>query len=80
MYAIRSYYVPFYADQRDETFPLIIAGGPCAFNPEPLADFFDAIVIGDGVITSYSIHYTKLYESVLDKRRILEIYLNVIVV
>ncbi|MBF0303199.1 MAG: TIGR03960 family B12-binding radical SAM protein, partial [Desulfamplus sp.] len=29
-------------------FPLIIAGGPCTFNPEPLADFFDAFVIGDG--------------------------------
>ena len=40
--------IPFYADQRDDTFPLIIAGGPCAFNPEPLADFFDAFVIGDG--------------------------------
>ncbi|MCP4721201.1 MAG: TIGR03960 family B12-binding radical SAM protein [Desulfobacteraceae bacterium] len=40
--------IPFYADQRDETFPLIIGGGPCAFNPEPLADFFDAFVIGDG--------------------------------
>ncbi|MCP3939904.1 MAG: TIGR03960 family B12-binding radical SAM protein [Desulfobacteraceae bacterium] len=40
--------IPFYADKRDETFPLIIGGGPCAFNPEPLADFFDAFVIGDG--------------------------------
>jgi len=40
--------IPFYADQRDTDFPLIIAGGPCAFNPEPLADFFDAFVIGDG--------------------------------
>jgi radical SAM family uncharacterized protein/radical SAM-linked protein len=40
--------IPFYADQRDELFPLIIGGGPCAFNPEPLADFFDAFVIGDG--------------------------------
>ncbi|WP_035235490.1 TIGR03960 family B12-binding radical SAM protein [Desulfobacter vibrioformis] len=40
--------IPFYADQRDDSFPLIIAGGPCAFNPEPLADFFDAFVIGDG--------------------------------
>ncbi|MCG8685587.1 MAG: TIGR03960 family B12-binding radical SAM protein, partial [Desulfobacterales bacterium] len=38
----------FYAEQRDDSFPLIIAGGPCAFNPEPLADFFDAFVIGDG--------------------------------
>nr|WP_320190575.1 TIGR03960 family B12-binding radical SAM protein [uncultured Desulfobacter sp.] len=40
--------IPFYAEQRDENFPLIIAGGPCAFNPEPLADFFDAFIIGDG--------------------------------
>ncbi len=40
--------IPFYADQRDDSYPLIIAGGPCAFNPEPLADFFDAFVIGDG--------------------------------
>ncbi len=40
--------IPFYADQRDDTLPLIIAGGPCTFNPEPLADFFDAFVIGDG--------------------------------
>ncbi|MCP3875522.1 MAG: TIGR03960 family B12-binding radical SAM protein [Desulfobacteraceae bacterium] len=40
--------IPFYADERDDVFPLIIGGGPCAFNPEPLADFFDAFVIGDG--------------------------------
>jgi radical SAM family uncharacterized protein/radical SAM-linked protein len=40
--------IPFYAEQRDDSFPLIIAGGPCAFNPEPLADFFDAFIIGDG--------------------------------
>ena len=40
--------IPFYADQRDDSFPVVIAGGPCAFNPEPLADFFDAFVIGDG--------------------------------
>ncbi len=33
---------------RDERFPLIIAGGPTTFNPAPVADFFDAIVIGDG--------------------------------
>jgi radical SAM family uncharacterized protein/radical SAM-linked protein len=40
--------IPFYAAQRDDAFPLVIAGGPCACNPEPVADFFDAIVIGDG--------------------------------
>jgi radical SAM family uncharacterized protein/radical SAM-linked protein len=40
--------IPFYAAQRDGAFPLIIAGGPCTCNPEPVADFFDAIVVGDG--------------------------------
>jgi len=40
--------IPFYAEKRGEDFPLIIAGGPCAFNPEPLAEFFDLFVIGDG--------------------------------
>ncbi|MFH2093906.1 MAG: TIGR03960 family B12-binding radical SAM protein [Pseudomonadota bacterium] len=40
--------IPLYSAQRDDTFPLVIGGGPCAFNPEPLADFFDAFVIGDG--------------------------------
>ena len=40
--------IPFFSRERDECFPLIIAGGPTAFNPAPVADFFDAIVIGDG--------------------------------
>jgi len=40
--------ISLYASQRTEGYPLIIAGGPCAFNPEPLADFFDALVIGEG--------------------------------
>ncbi len=35
------------ADRRDEH-PLVIAGGPCAFNPAPLAAFIDAFVIGEG--------------------------------
>ncbi len=40
--------IPFYASQRDHTYPMIVAGGPCTCNPEPVADFFDAMVIGDG--------------------------------
>jgi radical SAM family uncharacterized protein/radical SAM-linked protein len=36
------------ADQRTDEEPFIIAGGPCTCNPEPVADFFDAIVVGDG--------------------------------
>jgi radical SAM family uncharacterized protein/radical SAM-linked protein len=40
--------IPLCSKDRDSNFPLIIGGGPCAFNPEPLADFFDLFVIGDG--------------------------------
>ena len=40
--------IPFLSSQRDEDMPLIIAGGPCTVNPEPVADYFDAMVIGDG--------------------------------
>src|SRR5262245_56708100 len=40
--------IPIRAVARDATHPLVIAGGPCAFNPEPLAPFLDAVVLGDG--------------------------------
>jgi radical SAM family uncharacterized protein/radical SAM-linked protein len=40
--------IPLRWDQRGEEHPLIIAGGPCVCNPEPMADFFDAMVFGDG--------------------------------
>ena len=40
--------IPFMSSERDNSFPIIIAGGPCTCNPEPVADFFDAIVVGDG--------------------------------
>ncbi len=40
--------IPLLAADRDEKSPLIIAGGPCAYNPEPLAPFFDAVLLGDG--------------------------------
>lgn len=36
------------SDKRSENDPIIIAGGPCTCNPEPVADFFDAMVVGDG--------------------------------
>lgn len=40
--------IPLLSRDRGESHPLVIAGGPNAFNPEPLADFIDAFVIGDG--------------------------------
>ncbi len=40
--------LPLKSSDRDESHPLVIAGGSCAFNPEPLANFIDAFIIGDG--------------------------------
>jgi radical SAM family uncharacterized protein/radical SAM-linked protein len=40
--------IPLRSEQRDESSPLVIAGGPGAFNPEPVADFLDAVLLGDG--------------------------------
>ena len=40
--------IPLLAADRNASFPLVLAGGPCAYNPEPLAPFFDAVLLGDG--------------------------------
>ncbi len=40
--------VPLHAAERGPDDPWVIAGGHCAFNPEPLADFVDAFALGDG--------------------------------
>ena len=40
--------IPLHASERTETDPIVIGGGPCTYNPEPLADFFDIFYIGEG--------------------------------
>jgi radical SAM family uncharacterized protein len=40
--------IPLHAAERDETHPVVVAGGHAAFNPEPVAEFVDAAVVGDG--------------------------------
>src|SRR5690606_8305550 len=40
--------MPVRSRDRDETYPLVIAGGHACYNPEPMADFIDAFVIGEG--------------------------------
>nr|MBC8477042.1 TIGR03960 family B12-binding radical SAM protein [Dehalococcoidia bacterium] len=41
-------HIPVLAAEREESHPLVIAGGSCVLNPEPMADFIDLFVIGDG--------------------------------
>jgi len=40
--------IPVRALERDSSYPLVVGGGPGAFNPEPIAEFFDVFAIGDG--------------------------------
>ncbi|MBQ4071407.1 MAG: TIGR03960 family B12-binding radical SAM protein [Clostridia bacterium] len=40
--------IPIFTKDREESCPIIIGGGPCVYNPEPIADFFDVINVGEG--------------------------------
>lgn len=42
--------IPFYAKDRDDSYPIIIAGGPCMVNTMPIVDYFDAIMVGEGEV------------------------------
>lgn len=39
--------IPLLAEERDETQPLVVCGGPCTFNAEPMADFVDLFILGE---------------------------------
>jgi radical SAM family uncharacterized protein len=41
-------HIPFKASERSWDVPIVIGGGPCSYNPEPIADFFDIFYIGEG--------------------------------
>ncbi|MBO4288502.1 MAG: TIGR03960 family B12-binding radical SAM protein, partial [Lachnospiraceae bacterium] len=43
--------IPLHAADRGEDDPIVMAGGPCTYNPEPLADFFDIFYMGEGEIS-----------------------------
>lgn len=55
--------IPLKREDRGEEFPIIQAGGPCAVNPEPLADFVDIFVIGDGEESMKELALLKLKTS-----------------
>ncbi len=60
--------LPLKAAERDEKYPLVVAGGPCVCNAEPLADFIDIFFLGEGeevdleVIDLYKRHKKKGYD------------------
>lgn len=65
--------IPFYSKARDETYPLIIGGGPAVVNPEPIAEFFDLFVIGEGetLILKIAEYYKKFKKQNLPKKELL---------
>ncbi len=52
--------IPLFAKDRSEEHPIVIGGGPCTYNPEPLADFFDIFYIGEGETEYY--HLMDIYK------------------
>lgn len=56
--------IPLLAGERTWEDPIVIGGGPCAYNPEPLADFFDLFYIGEG-----ETQYRALLDIYLDCRK-----------
>lgn len=60
-------------NKRTKKDPLIIAGGPCAYNPEPLADIVDVFLIGEGetLLLDFAHHYETHYHQV-DRRTFME--------
>ena len=70
--------IPLHSKDRSEDYPIICAGGPCAVNPEPMAEFIDFFYIGDGeasldaILDCYHEHKVKggakaeFLESILD--------------
>ncbi len=56
--------MPIKAADRDESYPLVVGGGPCACNPEPLADFFDMFMLGEGEEMS-----NELFDLIIDCKK-----------
>lgn len=57
--------IPIWQKDRTEEDPLVVAGGPCVFNSEPVADFFDLIMIGEG--EEMLLELIDLYRQKLDR-------------
>lgn len=47
--------IPMYAKDRNKDHPIVIGGGPCTYNPEPIAEFFDIFYIGEGETVYYDL-------------------------
>ncbi|MFC2157192.1 TIGR03960 family B12-binding radical SAM protein [Acidobacteriota bacterium] len=71
--------IPLLSSQRGQGDPLVIAGGPTVFNPEPIADFFDLIVIGDGEESFLEIidRFRQLREQGVDREDLAKQFIDI---
>ncbi len=67
--------IPLHACDRTEEDPIVVGGGPCAYNPEPLADFFDIFYIGEGETAYFDLmdRYKENKKAGGGRRRFLEL-------
>lgn len=56
--------IPIYSKDRGEKDPIVLGGGPCTYNPEPIADFFDIFYIGEGETV-----YSELLDAYKENRK-----------
>ena len=66
--------IPLLSKDRDDSDPIIIAGGPCAYNPEPIADFIDLFVIGEG--EEVTLELMNLYKDYKDSNWDKDVFLK----
>ena len=66
--------IEIFNEKRDENSPIVIAGGPCAYNPEPISMFIDLFMIGDGEDVNIEVFklYAKLKEENKTRSEIIE--------
>jgi radical SAM family uncharacterized protein len=66
--------IPLFSKDRSHLDPLIIAGGPCAYNPEPIADFIDAFFIGEAeeLLPEFMVVFNEYKAGKIDKEAMLK--------
>jgi radical SAM family uncharacterized protein/radical SAM-linked protein len=66
-------HIPLRAENREDKDPFVIGGGPCVFSPEPIADFFDFLLIGEGeeLLVEFIDSYTKLKDQNLSRKELI---------
>lgn len=75
--------IPLKSSLRDQTFPLVVGGGSCVMNPEPMHDFFDLFIIGEAeeaiveLITLYRKFKDKFRSFSIDKQEMLSIFSSI---